>query len=567
MGSELKKRQFLILAAIVGIFIFYVLTLFSMADGFIIQKIEDVFHRVLRDPARWIDVIQHTALLSLFALLNVYFLFYVRYGVMIRGALAEKIKINKQTLCCKETFKFFIFTALFLFFAYFNVITAHFFYADDVFRNYGGNRSWIGFSRYVSEFGSILIHNNIKLNDVAPLSQFIAIVVSSATVMVLSFSLTKQVSLKNCIALSAIFTAPCYVECFSYRFDSPYMAFSLFFAAIPFLFFDDKKVFLYVSVVCLLLTCISYQAALPLYILAAIYLFAKDFVQYGDLKKSFKSAIWAAVAFAIALVVFKLFFMNKMEQGPDDYFSSKIDFSAFFSNITEYLKITFHFHGGLFSKVLFILSMLYLIVSFVNRASVNKLYAFFLIVLVLVTAHGLSFGPYLLFSRPVFAPRAFMGFNTFVAFILLACLNINTNNSKKIPVVITFLSIYSFVVFLFTYGNCLKNQKEYENFRIQMIISDLAEDVTNTECLNVCFIGQVDFCQKNRVALNNYPVLSTLISRRPAGSSSWNDELLGGYNLGCECETKDLTDDFVLKKQTVYHDIYQNANDFIVVLK
>lgn len=561
------KKQFFLLGTIVFFLAFEVALRFSALDNLIIQNIECAFNRGLRNPARWIDIIQHTTTLGLLVLLNIYFLLFTRFGKNVRDGVSEDFRLNFHKCFSKNTLPLFGFIVFFLFLVYFKVFAADFFYSDDVFRNYGGNRSWIGFSRYISEFGSILIHNNFKLNDIAPLSQFLSVIISTVTVFVLSVALTGQLNLKNCMALSTVFIAPCYAECISYRFDSPYMAISLFFAALPFLFKTDKKIFLYVSVVCLLLTCMSYQAALSLYILCAIYLFVKDFIANFDLKKYCYSSLVSVASFAIALVLFKLLLMNKMDQTPDDYFSSRIVFAAIIPNAIEYFKKSFLFHGGVFSKTCFVLTVIYLIISFVKYVRCKKKFALIFIMVVLTISYILSFGPYLVFERPVFAPRSFMGFNVFAAFVLLACLNISPDKTSKFSLVMTFVFIYSFVVFMFTYGNCLKNQKEYENFRVQMIIKDLSENLTKEDKVNVSFLGKVDFCQKSRVALKNYPILNVLVPRLPTESSSWNDELLGGYNLNCECEPKSLTEDYILKKQTMYHNIYQNGLDFIIVLK
>lgn len=542
---------------------------FSFVGSLIIKNVEAFFHKSLRDPVRWIDIIQHTTALVIFTLLNVYFLNYISLGIKIKNAVAGEFEKIRPALFSKRTAVCFCLGSALLFVAYFNLMTAHFYYADDVFRNYGGSRSWIGFSRYVSEFFSILVHNNIRLNDIAPLSQFVSIVVASAAVVVLSFSLSGRVDAKSVLALSAIFMAPCYAECMAYRFDSPYMAISLLFAALPFLFYRDKAAFCYLSVICLILTCASYQAALSLYILAAIYLFAKDWLESGDAKKSLERPLAAALCFAAALLLFKLCFMNKMGDGSDSYFSSQVSLAALPGNALAYVKTAFSFHGGTFLKALFALSIVLLVAVFVKRAGGNKIAAFALAAGLVIAALVLSYGPYLVFARPVMAPRAFMGFNVFVAFVLLACLNLSGGRAllRKFSLSVAVLSVYCFVVFMSTYGNCLKNQKEYENFRVQMIISDIAQNVQKDDRVSVSFEGKMDLCQKNRIAIRNFPIIQRMFYLMPSETALWNEELLNGWNFKCNDAENKLTNEYVLIKRTFYHDLYQNNNDFIVVLK
>ncbi len=564
-----SKKQILLFAAILALAALEVAARFSFVGSLIIKNVEAFFHRTLRDPAHWIDVIQHVTALAIFALLNVYFLNYIAFGIKIKSAVAGEFSKIRPSLFSKKTAVCFGGGCALLFAAYFNLLTAHFYYADDVFRNYGGSRSWIDFSRYVSEFLSILVHNNIRLNDIAPLSQFVAIAIAGAALVVLSFSLAGRADAKNVLALSAIFMAPCYAECMAYRFDSPYMAISLLFAALPFLFYRDKAAFCYLSVICLVLTCASYQAALSLYILAAIYLFAKDWLESGDAKKSLERPLAAALCFAAALLLFKLCFMNKMGDGSDSYFSSQVSLAALPGNTLAYVKTAFSFHGGTFSKALFALSILLLVAAFVRRARGNKIVAFVFIAAVLFAACVLSYGPYLVFARPVMAARAFMGFNAFVALVLLACLNLSAERTgaRKLAFAVAVLSVYSFAVFAFTYGNFLKNQKEYENFRVQMIIADIAQNVQKGEEVSVSFEGKMDLCQKNRIALRNYPVIQRMYYPMPSSAALWNEELLNGWNFKCKAADNKLTDEYVLVKQTFYHDLYQNNNDFIVVLK
>lgn len=563
------KKQILLLVAILSLVALEIAAHFSFVDSLIIKNVEAFFHKTLRDPARWIDIIQHTTALAIFALLNVYFLNYIAFGVKIKSAVAGEFSKIRPALFNKKAAVCFGVGCALLFVAYFNLMTAHFYYADDVFRNYGGSRSWIGFSRYVSEFLSILVHNNIRLNDIAPLSQFVAIAIAGVAIVVLSFALAGQAGAKNVLALSVIFMAPCYAECMAYRFDSPYMAISLLFAAIPFLFYRDKNVFCYVSVVCLILTCASYQAALSLYILAAIYLFAKDLLETGDVKKSLERPLMAALCFIAALLLFKLCFMNKMGDGSGRGFSSQVSLAALPGNALAYVKTAFVFHGGTLSKALFALSIVLLIVGFVKRARGNKIVAFVFIAALLLVASVLSYGPYLVFARPVMAARAFMGFNAFVALVLLACVNLSGERAglRRLSLAIAVLSVYSFAVFAFTFGNFLKNQKEYENFRVQMIIADIAQNVQKGDDVSVSFEGKMDLCDKNRIALRNYPMIQKMCYLMPSETALWNEELFNGWNFKCKAADNRLSDKYVLVKQTFYHDLYKNNNDFIVVLK
>ena len=72
MMSTTKNKQILLLLAILALAALEVALRFSFVGSLIIKNVEVFFHRTLRDPARWIDIIQHTTALAIFALLNVY---------------------------------------------------------------------------------------------------------------------------------------------------------------------------------------------------------------------------------------------------------------------------------------------------------------------------------------------------------------------------------------------------------------------------------------------------------------------------------------------------------------
>ena len=565
MKELIHSKKQLTVSIIFGLMILAGITLcIPFVDNIAIHYIELFFHKTLRDPARWIDVLQHSSKLCIFILCLIYFFAYIKKGIEIRGLINQRILEIKDKHYAKQTLHIFAGLCVFLFIVYFNIITANYFYADDVFRNYGGNRSWIGFSRYISEFFSIFIHNNLKLNDIAPFTQFISIVISAFTILLLSIALTDEINVKNCLALSIIFIAPFYAENISYRFDCLYMTMALFFSAIPFLFIENKKSFISISIISLLLTCCSYQAALPIYILCTIYLFAKKTIRNEDTKQNWNFALQAVISFVIALVLFKLLFMNKMSNTSDDYFSTKISISAIIPNTINYLKTTFTLNGGILSKLLFIVSIFLLFINLLKKS--NKILNTILVIILIPFSYILSFGPYLVFERTLFAPRALIGFNVFIALLLLANLKLSEKLFNKFAVITTVLSVYTCIIFMFTYGNCLKNQKDYEDFRVSLILNDLSEVSSANNNYNISIKNDIGLTEKNRIAVRNYPLIKKLISSRPSDGHIWNEEILNGYNFNCTAENRELTDDFILIKQTYYHDIYQNGNNFIVVL-
>lgn len=550
----------LIIAGIIGTI--------TAVDNIILKYVQYFFHKTLRKPERWIDILQNTSRLFVFTVCIIYFLLFTNAGNNIRHSIKIKLSEHINNIERNKIILTIIFLIIFFLIAYFNVIAANYFYEDDVFRNYTGNRSWIGFSRYISEFLSIFLHNNISLNDIAPLTHFIAIIVSAITVIILSLALTNSIAIKKVLPLSIIFIMPFFSQNFSYRFDALYMALSILFSAIPFLFMTDSSTFIFTSIFGLLLTCFSYQASVSVYIVLTIYFALKKLIN-NNIKEIFTLTIKAILSFIVALLIFKFLFMNKMNNTADDYFSTRIKISALLKNAVTYIKETSSYTGGIFTKLIIIFSATVAYFQLILFSKCRKILTALMLPIVAVLTYVLSFGPYLIFERPTFTPRAFIGFNVMIALIFLTLEETSiSKKSKKLSRILTGCMIYSLIVFLFTYGNCLKNQKEYTTFRISTLLNDISENTNDlTDKINICVKGSMETTQKNRIAEKNYPLIKKLIGPSLTESSSWNDEILNSYNFKCICKDIEITEEFLLVKNTYYHTIYRLNNDFIVVLK
>lgn len=84
----------------------------------------------------------------------------------------------------------------------------------------------------------------------------------------------------------------------------------------------------------------------------------------------------------------------------------------------------------------------------------------------------MCFGLYPALASTVFAPRAMYGFGVLLTVFGMTAAEGKTRVPLKIPAVV--LS-WVFFVFSFTYGNALSVQKDYTDFRTQLVISDLQE--------------------------------------------------------------------------------------------
>lgn len=535
----------------------------------IISFVEQLMGRELRDPGRWIEIIQHCSTIALCVIALVFFLGLTKKGNDFACLIKQESHPFLQFLCSRSFVIMSVGTFAFYFLCFYKLIDSDFYYADDLWRSFDGSRSWIGFSRYVSEFLSIVLHNNFYLPDIAPLTQFISLAVYSFSTILLAWLVTeRKVTISSLVICSLLFLSPFNAQNLSYRFDSPYMALAAFFPMVPFLFKEENKSFVFTSVISLILCCMSYQSGTSIYILLAIFFATSLWLKKESYQKIFTFVGLSVFSFALALVLFKLLFMNTINNGADSY-SATVSLSVMPQNFKTYLSNTIPSFGGLWIKGFVAISILVALVLGIKVSRQNKLVtAIFLIVMGLL-ALFLSFGPYLVFAKPLFSPRAFTGFSMLITLVGISLYKnlFVSGGGKKALLIPAFCLVYGCIVFLFAYGVALTEQKQYQDFRVEHLLSDLSQHTIQDEKNYVSFSGSIGLSDGIAVNSDSFPLINQLISVVPSGGGIWNDDLLSSYNFNCEDEYLSENPGWPLLKSSYYHDIYGEGNHFFIVLK
>lgn len=566
-----KKTKYLSLIFLAICFFGFFILALPQTCRLIINIVEQLMGRELRDPGRWIEIIQHCSTIAICIITLTYFLGFTKHGNNFSRQILQECNPFFQFIITKRFYILLLGTFTFFCFCFYKIILSDFYYEDDLWRSYDGSRSWIGFSRYISEFLSIILHTNLYLPDIAPLTQFLAIGIMSFTTILLAWLMTNgKVTIISIIICSLLFLSPYNAQNLSYRFDSTYMALSALFPMIPFLFIKNKKTFIFTSIVCLILCCMSYQSGTSIYILLSIYFATTSWLRKDSFKEISSFVGITIGSFAIALILFKLFFMNSLEDDSNLYYSASLSLKIIPQNIYTYIKITTSNFGGWWIKICILISIIIAFVQSIKISKQNKIITFIFIIGISVLAYILSYGPYLIFSRPLLAPRALTGFSMLITLLGINIYNNSVNsldvkqNLSTIPI---FCLLYGFVVFQFAYGVALSEQKEYQNFRSTILLSDLSKHAHTDKTNNISFSGSIGLTNNLSVNTSTFPLIKELIAAVPSGDCIWNDDLLKSYNF--ECEDKYLSENpgFPLLTQTYYHDIYGEDNNFFIVLK
>lgn len=566
-----KKIKYLSLILLGICFIAFFILALPPTSKFIISIVEQLMGRELRDPGRWIEIIQHCSTIAMCIIGLTFYLGFSKHGNNFTKEILQECNPFFQFIKTKKFYILLLGTFTFYFLCFYKIILSDFYYEDDLWRSYDGSRSWIGFSRYISEFLSIILHTNLYLPDIAPLTQLFAIGIMSFSTILLAWLITDgKVTIISIIICSLLFLSPYNAQNLSYRFDSTYMALSALFPMIPFLFMKNRKIFIFTSIICLILCCMSYQSGTSIYILLSIYFATSSWLRRESYKEIGTFAGIAVCSFAIALIIFKLLFMNTLEDSSDLYYSTSLSLNIIPQNIYNYIKATTSNYGGWWIKICILLSAIVAFIQSIKISKQNKVITCIFIIGISSIAYILSYGPYLIFSRPLLAPRALTGFSMLITLLGMSIYNNSglSLNIKYKPAIIPIVClIYGFIVFHFAYGVALSEQKEYQDFRSTILLSDLSKFAQPEKTNNISFSGSIGLSNNLSVNVNTFPLIKELIASVPKGGCIWNDDLLKSYNF--ECDDKYLSENpgFPLLVQSYYHDIYGKDNNFFIVLK
>ena len=125
------------------------------------------------------------------------------------------------------------------------ILRANVNYIDDLGRTAFGYRGWENFSRWISEYGSILVHGKTYLTDMSPMPQLLAVLIIAlaSTVVLYVFVDEKKYRFLNVVAVLPLGISPYFLECLSYKYDSTYMALSVLGVVFPFLFITYSRIY------------------------------------------------------------------------------------------------------------------------------------------------------------------------------------------------------------------------------------------------------------------------------------------------------------------------------------
>ncbi|MGU7929410.1 glucosyltransferase domain-containing protein [Streptococcus suis] len=389
------------------------------------------------------------------------------------------------------------------------LLRANVYYNDDNWRFSGGSRGWDDWSRFFTDRSSIYFFGGKFAVDVSPYSQILAVAILALVGILLLGLLYKRkaFTIWEVVALVPLGLNPFFIVNLSYKFDAPFMAFSLLAAVFPLVFrFSGARWYVLACFLGSLLVMTSYQASFGIFPMLVILLLLRMWQEKGW-HKELGGFLWQSLLGYGAGALY--FYLVVMIAPRRDYPDVSI---PALSEIPEFLLKNY---TAYFTKVwngftpLWLMSTLVILGSFLVYfiSKMRNLLGFGLSLVSLVLMLLLSFSFYPILVKPLTEYRAMYGLVVVIVLCGLVLVEQGQRSILRLPILV--LS-YSFFVYALVYGNALATIDDYRKFRLQLVYEDLSHlpQVKNKETVDVYFPGKIPAPPSLKKQFLAYPMLA-----------------------------------------------------------
>lgn len=409
---------------------------------------------------------------------------------------------------------------------------ANFYYVDDMARALEGYSRFSPFSRHIASFLCGFLHGDSYLSDISPLPQILAVFITALASIIVIYVITgeKKISPWHMIAAVPIGLSPYFLECLSYKYDSPYMALSVFFAVVPLLFADGKQTaYLIWAILGTIGVCTTYQASSGIFPMLVVVLAIGRWTKGETLKDTAKFCLISAAGYVLGIVIFRVFLMTRFEAYASTEAASLSELIP--CAVDNYKRYIVHFLMDFkleWLVICFLVCVCYLwTVAAGSRR--NKVLTFFLTGGAMIVLFLLSFGAYAFLKAPTFCPRSMYGICCFIGFVGIYAV---ANAPQYCPArAVSLVLGWLFFVFSFTYGNALNVQSQYTDFRITQALEDLSKCscLSSEEEVTLQITGTIGYAPAVENMLEDFPVLEQLVPVTFQGDHWWGEYGLRYY--------------------------------------
>lgn len=454
------------------------------------------------------------------------------------------------------------------------ILRANINYIDDMGRIANGYKGWEDYSRFLSVSLSSFLHMDNYLTDISPLPQLLAVLILAVAGITLLYVFYNRTCFTGCelIALVPLGLNPYFLQCISYKFDSPYMALSVLGSVIPFLY-KNKRSGIYVgaSVIGMLIVCTTYQAASGIYPMFVILQAFKMWSGQESLKETGRFCLRSVIGWGAGLAFYNLIIMVPRDGGYASSHLAGIEhlISSTFGNLARYYQYVKEDFKTCWLALVFLLILGFMWTA-VKSSRKNVLITMMMAAVCLALNGLVCFGVYPALEKQSMSPRAMYCVGVLITFLGIYVAEKKGNLLFKVS---SFVLSWAFFVFSLTYGNALKIQKDYTDFRIQMVLEELNEmDVFQEEQpVIVQIAGTIGQSPILKNMPQNYSMLNRLVQVTFRQNWRWGTiEFYSYYGLKNVIHDSQIdlkTYDLPVLMEKMYYTIRARDNYVLVELK
>lgn len=459
------------------------------------------------------------------------------------------------------------------------ILKADFNYIDDMGRAFLGYKNWGEYSRILANSFSTYVHMGHYLTDVSPWSQIVAMFIVAASGIILLMSVYEKTffSIWEILALLPLGLNPYFLGCLSYKYDSPYMALSIFGAVLPFLFLEARPlVAIFATMIGTVIVCTSYQAGTGIFPMAVLFVALRKWSQEEDFIAVGKYLGKAVSGYLLGVLFYLVIVLRPTDDANSVHSSSLPCLSEIFPTIVKNLSGYYSTVYSDFKLIWIILiGVLFLtaFLAFIRNTKKGKLLSGGAMIMLYILLLCMPFGLYVVLEVPSFQPRAMYGVGCLITILCIGSVDQRKKSIRLQYVAPAVLLGVMFFTFTLTYGNALKYQKEYTEFRIQQVVGDLSDAglLVNDQEISLEVVGNIGKAPIVRNMPSDYNMLNRLLPQTFSGNNSWFSYKFYHY-YDMRNVKEDLSHDFAemelpVVKDCIYHTIRTDGEKVLVELK
>lgn len=391
-------------------------------------------------------------------------------------------------------------------------------YVDDLNRMVEGY-DWEHDGRFSSSFiMHLLSFQRTVVFSLFPFSNIASVLIISLSGFIFCYAIGVRNKIQLFIGSLLLTTCPFILEILVYRFDCIPISLSFLCITVPFLFYQNKKVFFLISLVGILLSLGFYQTTALSYCIILCFFLIKD-IWNNLFKTALISGFIAFFAFILGFagyqLVVNLLDMQMLQDGRGAFVFKDENLRMVFENHLAGLKdliaslIDSSYKYTLYFLFFFTAVAAIMYVATNIKAHWNKYLPFKLLAVLFLAICIIAFvaGINMVVYEPRWVPRGMIGWGfAMYAFYFVLIINIETF-WKNVRLVIAFLPImyYSFIISS-QLGIYLKNQDEFSDFIINLVSPQLIAyervKVTEHQRIKLVIKGTIKRAHRNH-SVNN----------------------------------------------------------------